>query len=123
MKVNSSSNVIRLFQGDSSRKERRQGQQQEQKKEDSKQEKQHPTDPEAFEAKVNSAIYSFGLDLQAQNQGLKVEKEGHGLGLKVVLKDGMGAVVRQLSGEEFLELRQATSPEARSRGRLLDRKF
>ena len=122
MKVNSTSNVIRLFQGDSSRKER--GQQDQNPKKDQEQKKdQRESDPQAFEAQVNAAVYSFGLDLHAQNQGLKAETAGHGLGLKVVLKDGMGAVVRQLSGEEFLELRQAASGENKKRGRLLDRKF
>ena len=49
--------------------------------------------------------------------------EGRGPGLKVILKDSQGGIVRQLSGEEFLRLRQGSSTEPRMRGKILDQKF
>ena len=82
--------------------------------------------PENFKAtseKVSAAIDSFSQEAQAQSNGLRVEQEGQGPGLRVVLRDGMGAVVRQFTGEEFVQLREAAMQEAKPRGRLLDRKL
>ncbi|MBC7690412.1 MAG: hypothetical protein H7222_01475 [Methylotenera sp.] len=93
-------------------------QQKKKKPEDEKEEEQKKADP--FE--VAAAAASFGQDAQSQANGLNAEVENTRLGLKVVLKDGRGAVVKQMSGEEFLKLRQETSQDGRVRGKLLDQK-
>lgn len=72
---------------------------------------------------VEKALGAFGADLQAQASGLSAGVEGKGPGLKVVLRDAGGSVVRQFTGDEFLRLREASSKDHRSRGRILDQKF
>ena len=87
---------------------------------------QNPKDGETsqrFEEQMNEAVEAFQKDPQAQASGLSATKVGSGPGLKVVLKDGSGAVVRQISGEEFLRLREALTTDKRSRGKILDQKF
>lgn len=76
---------------------------------------------EVSDEKVGAAIESFRTDAQAQANGLKAQVEGQGPGLKITLKDGSGAVVRQFTGEEFIKLREAAST-GRSRGKILDQK-
>ena len=93
---------------------------------ESSQERKSKDGSETFQAtseKLNAAIDSFSQDSQAQTNGLRVEKEGQGPGLRVVLRDGSGAVVRQFTGEEFVQLREAAMQDAKPRGRLLDRKL
>ena len=53
--------------------------------------------------------------------GLNAELQGAGPGLRVTLKDGSGAVIRQFTGEEFLRLREAA--QGVGRGRILDKKL
>ena len=77
------------------------------------------TDPEA-EAKVFAATLELAKDDGIAAHGLKPEVQGNGPGLRVTLKDGRGAVVRQFTGEEFLRLRDAATG---SRGKLLDKKL
>jgi len=55
--------------------------------------------------------------------GLSATPTGTGPGLKVILKDGSGAVIRQMTGEEFLELRETAKGDGRARGKILDQKF
>ncbi len=73
--------------------------------------------------KVDAAIASFDSDQQAKANGLHAERTGNGPGLKVVLKDTNGEVVRQYSGDEFLKLRDNASKDFKARGKLLDRKL
>lgn len=73
--------------------------------------------------KVDAAMAAFSADLQSQSNGLEISKAGHGPGLRVVLKDGRGATVRQFTGEEFLRLREVVSKEGRVRGKILDQKI
>ena len=75
-------------------------------------------DEPADDKKVAEAVESFQFDTQATHHGLQASLVGQGPGLRVVLKDSQGAVVRQLSGEEFIRLREATS-----RGKILDQKL
>ena len=70
---------------------------------------------------VQQAIDAFGTDEMNQSQGITAMTEGNGPGLKVVLKDGAGGVLRSISGEEFLKLREAVNSGRRS-GRILDQK-
>ena len=71
--------------------------------------------------KVGVAIEAFRRDGQAQAHGLSAEMVGKGPGLRVTLKDGSGAIVRQFTGEEFLKLREATAL-GRPSGKILDQK-
>jgi len=72
---------------------------------------------------VSNAVETFAVDAQATANGLNASMEGNGPGLRVVLKDGSGAIVRQFTGEEFLKLREAVSKEGRTRGKILDQKL
>lgn len=71
--------------------------------------------------RLSQAIDDFGTDPNTQIHGLNASQEGRGPGLRVTLKDGSGAIVRQFTGEEFLRLREAAATPAR--GRLLDKKL
>ena len=86
------------------------------------QKKKEEEDAPADAEKVGAAIDSFAAELQNQTAGLSASMSGQGPGLKVVLKDGSGAVIRQLTGEEFLKLREAAT-QGSSRGKLLDQKL
>jgi hypothetical protein len=70
---------------------------------------------------VQQAIESFAADELNQTQGITASPEGAGPGLKILLKDHAGGILRSISGEEFLKLRDAVNSGQRS-GRLLDRK-
>lgn len=72
---------------------------------------------------VSDAVGAFQADLQAQANGLSATLENEGPGLKVILTDKAGGIVRRLTGEEFLRLRDAASPESKTSGKLLDRKL
>jgi hypothetical protein len=78
-----------------------------------------PFDPKL----IDDALQSFKTDAAAQEHGLSATAEGSGPGLKIHLKDCNGTVLRQFSGEEFLKLREATTPVAGLRGKLLDQKL
>jgi len=72
---------------------------------------------------VSKALESFTLDQQAKESGLSVSMDGKGPGLKVILKDGSGAVIRQLTGEEFVKLRDSVVKDQKSPGKLIDQKL
>lgn len=78
---------------------------------------------EVTEAEVRSAIEGFSQDAQAQAFGLTAAQEGEGPGLRVVLKDGHGAVIRQLTGEEFIKIREKVAEQKATRGKILDQKL
>lgn len=90
--------------------------QQKKKDEDSKEFEQQVTDET-----VKLAIDEFAGDQTNQSNGISASLEGHGPGLKVILKDSGGGVLRAVSGEEFLKLKEAVSQGKRS-GRILDQK-
>ena len=71
---------------------------------------------------VEEAVKAFQDDIQSQANGLTVGIVNEGPGLKVVLKDSQGGVIRQLSGEEFLRLREKLSTEGHQSGKILDLK-
>ena len=87
-----------------------------------KREKEEP-EVEVTPGSLDRALEEFKADSQAQANGLNAIVDGRGPGLRVVLKDGSGAVVRQFTGEEFLKLRDATTKNFRSRGKILDQKL
>ncbi len=70
---------------------------------------------------VDAAIEKFSGDETLIANGLTAESVGAGPGLKVVLKDASGGVLRSVSGEEFLKLREAANAGRKS-GRILDQK-
>lgn len=81
------------------------------------------TNPENLPQKVTEAIESFQADEATVANGLKASIEGHGPGLRIILKDINGGVVRQFTGEEFLKLRSAAAPGAHRNGKILDQKL
>ena len=78
-------------------------------------------DPE----QVQAAMDAFSEDEQAVAAGLRVEREPSACpGLKIVVRDGTGAVLRRFSGEEFVRLREtAGGPSLHAPGKILDRKL
>jgi hypothetical protein len=87
------------------------------------QEEDDGSSPEEKKRKFEQALQTFKDDPQTQSSGLSAEAEGSGPGLRVVVKNASGGVVRQFTGEEFMRLREALSGDKKGRGRLLDQKF
>ena len=77
---------------------------------------------EATPEAIHQAVDDFRAEMQNRPYPLSPAVEGEGFGLKVVLKDGAGSVIWQMSGEEFVRLRRA-APKGQVRGKILDRKF
>ncbi len=78
---------------------------------------------EASAETVGQAVEAFRADVNTQANGLNVSMEGAGPGLKVLLKDKSGGLVRSFTGEEFLRLREETSRDGRICGKILDQKL
>ncbi len=125
MKVNRLTEALRLFtplvrnkresQEDSN--ESGQGSSGKDRQKDQKREELLVTDE-----KIAEAVETFASDVQSQRSGLSAAMQGKGPGLKVILKDGTGAVIRQFTGEEFLRLRQDVARDQNGRGKILDQK-
>jgi uncharacterized FlaG/YvyC family protein len=92
----------------------------------SQQDSRRKRDEEQTEAvtdeKVQAAISAFAADKQNQVVGITAHKDGTGPGLRVYLRDGTGTVIRQMTGEEFLKVREAAQ-DGRVRGKILDQKL
>lgn len=77
--------------------------------------------------KIEKALEWFAKDSQARKNGLTADKDGKGPGLRVILKDAAGAVIRRLTPGEFLKLQEAqanpTIETVRMSGKILDRKY
>lgn len=126
MKVNSvgtNLSYLSRIQDAKSDPDGRSRQQDQQPKRDEKEKKEFSEELEQSEKNLESALESFRKDEHTRAQGLSVTTSGAGPGLKVVLKDTNGAVVRQFTGEEFVRLRAAAPHDGKARGKLLDRKF
>lgn len=81
-------------------------------------------DEKEFEAtieEVTAAVEKFAGDEAALAAGITAQPQGSGPGLRVVLKDSAGGILRSVTGEEFLKLRQAANSGQKS-GRILDQK-
>lgn len=76
-------------------------------------------------ARLANEVKAFADDPTSKLNGLSAEVTQDGTpGLRVVLKDGKGAVLRLISGEEFLELRQTLEHSKQgARGGLLNQKI
>jgi hypothetical protein len=123
MKINTySGNVVQMFERVNGKSADKQGgagsnayDQNQNKKDEEKGE---------FEATVETvqkAIDEFSTNETNASHGISATQEGNGPGLKVLLKDSNGGLLRSVSGEEFLKLRQAIQSGAKS-GRILDQK-
>ncbi len=88
------------------------------------QNKKDQEDTQDFESTVENiqkAVDDFSTNELNQTHGITASSEGSGPGLKVILKDCNGGVLRSVSGEEFMKLRQAIQAGSKS-GRILDQK-
>jgi uncharacterized FlaG/YvyC family protein len=94
-----------------------QDRQQQQKDRDQETEQQEHSREE-----LEEAVAKFSQDGDSLRHGMQADLIGQGPGLKVVLKDGTGVVIRQFTGEEFIKLREAVGQGA-SRGKILDQKL
>jgi uncharacterized FlaG/YvyC family protein len=74
-------------------------------------------------AQVTEAAAAFQEDEQAKLNGLNASVSSTAPGLKVVLKNESGDVVRQLTGEEFLKLRESSAGFTKVQGKILDQKL
>ena len=128
MKINFYPHVTQVFdkvtQKSAQRAEDKQGgagqnayEQQQKKKEEDRQEFEQLVNDE----NVLQAIDEFAGDSLNRSSGISASMEGNGPGLKVILKDSGGGVLRAVSGEEFLKLKEAVTQGKRS-GRILDQK-
>jgi len=72
---------------------------------------------------IEGELKQFTEDQQIQNADIHTSINGSGPGLRVVLKDGKGAVIRQFTGEEFIELRKIADREDKKNGKILDIKL
>lgn len=79
--------------------------------------------PGYSDQEMAAAVASFLADPQTRASGLSAATSGDGPGLKVVLKDTAGQVIRQFTGEEFIRLRETVAKDRRGRGKILDQKF
>lgn len=104
------------------RREKNSGQEGFQRAFDQERRQKKERDPEEVEKEVQAEVLRFREDAQSVANGLTASAEQDGPGLKVVLKDGSGTVIRQLTGEEFLKLREAVEQIA-TRGKILDQKL
>lgn len=76
---------------------------------------------EATEQDLLQAVETYGADPTNLDHGITATPDGQGPGLRVILKDAYGGVLRNVSGDEFLKLREAVR-SGRKSGRILDQK-
>lgn len=79
------------------------------------------TEYEATAESIQKAIDDFSSNDVNVSHGISAIQEGSGPGLKVTLRDSSGGVLRSVTGEEFLRLREAIQAGSKS-GRILDQK-
>jgi len=99
--------------------QKKQHQQNKEKNDDSSQDK--PPVEVPFK-EVQEAIDQFSKDQLTKNIGISAHSHGQGPGLKVLLKDSNGEVIRQMSGQEFIKLRESVK-EKKKTGKILDQKM
>ncbi len=78
---------------------------------------------EVSEDEVQSTLDAFGKNEQIATQGLHAETQGSGPGLRVILKDGEGRFVRQMTGDEFVKLKENLTDTQGRPGKILDQKL
>ena len=120
MKVNINTPITQVFERITRPSSDKQGGAGQNAYERQQQKKDDPQDPPT-EQEVLKAVETYGLDETNHEHGITASPEGQGPGLRVILKDASGGVLRAVSGEEFLKLREAVKNGSRS-GRILDQK-
>jgi uncharacterized FlaG/YvyC family protein len=86
--------------------------------------KQNDENPQSSKSEnLEQAVEAFSAEQQVQANGLSASVTGIGPGLKVVLRDEQGSIVRQLTGDEFLKLREAAFGNGPTPGKILDQKL
>ncbi len=105
-------------------KEGRQSSQQQ--KQDSQKKDQPPEQKVSAQLKkehLQQTIEEWKTDIQNHQHPLQISQIGQGPGLKIVLKNASGSVIRELSGEEFIKLRETAQQDHKQRGKILDQKL
>lgn len=102
---------------DRQKKDQRESEQEKDSKEDSSEWIQ------VSDQQVEQAIEGFSLESNDHRHGLVAEASGSGPGLKVLLKDASGGIIRQMTGEEFVKLRQEVAVGSKRPGKILDQKL
>lgn len=72
---------------------------------------------------LEKAVSDFETEARSQQHGLKASIAGASPGLRVVLSDVNGNVIRQFEAQEFVRLRSSGTQDSRGRGKLLDQKY
>lgn len=70
---------------------------------------------------VHQALETFGN--QKLSQELDATAQGSGQDLKVMLKDKNGKLIRQMTGAEFVDLKQTLEKQGAAIGKMLDQKL
>ena len=122
MKINTyPSNVVQMFERVNGKNTDKQGGAGSNAYEQNKKEDDKKEEFEVTIENVQKAIEDFSTNQTNQTHGISATQEGTGPGLKVTLRDSSGGVLRSVSGEEFLKLREAINSGSKS-GRILDQK-
>ncbi len=124
VRINSTVNTIQLIDQVREQRETNEDRDPDGRRHDQgEQRKKDETPYSATQEQVEQAARDMAKDEQTRASGIQVALEGMGPGLRVTLKDADGSVLRHMSGEEFVKLREAAREGAPKRGRLLDRKL
>jgi len=122
MKINTyPNNLVQMFDRVNGKNADKQGGAGSNAYEQNKKEQEPKEEFEATIENVQQAIEDFSANQTNQTHGISATQEGNGPGLKVTLRDAAGGVLRSVSGEEFLKLREAIHSGSKS-GRILDQK-
>lgn len=121
MKVTQYSNITQIFNRVANKTGDKQGGAGSNAYEGQQKKKEEEKEFEASLEAVEAAVETFDTDEMNRTNGISASTEGTGPGLKVVLKDSTGGILRSISGEEFLRLKEAVNSGRRS-GRILDQK-
>ncbi len=122
MKINTyPSNVVHMFDRVNEKSADKNGGSGSNAYEQNKKDQEKKEEFEATVENVQKAIEDFSANQTNQSHGISATQEGSGPGLKVTLRDATGGILRSVSGEEFLKLREAIHSGSKS-GRILDQK-
>ena len=122
MKINTyPSNAVHMFDRVNEKNADKQGGSGSNEFEQNKKDQEKKEEFEVTVENVQKAIETFSTNQTNQSHGISATQDGVGPGLKVTLRDSTGGVLRSVSGEEFLKLRDAIQSGSKS-GRILDQK-
>ena len=122
MKINTyPSNVVQMFERVNGKNADKHGGSGSNAQDHHKKEQEKKEEFDVTVENVQMAIEEFSSNQANQSHGISASQDGGGPGLKVTLRDSTGGVLRSVSGEEFLKLREAIQSGSKS-GRILDQK-